>query len=267
MKKARQRKSPLRQRAGEPTGNQSGKDAAKSIELTAGLEARANPSREIKAGAGEVALGPSVTPVLPTALHRNGAGAVDPGGRSGVNTPAGEGSAMTQAVAPPSTAMELDHFGTFLRRARESRELVLADVAQKTKVARSTLELLERGQLADLPAGVYVRGFIRSFARAVGTDETEPLLMYERAVEAKCRAEKARDVTPVAELPVPMGPHADDEAMAPRRGLGLAVFVIILLLIATITLSLLLRRPPPSGEGLSLAPSLELPNPARTPPA
>jgi len=28
--------------------------------------------------------------------------------------------------------------------------------------------------------------------------------------------------------------------------------VIILLLIATITLSLLLRRPPPSGEGLSL---------------
>jgi len=231
------------------------------------LEARANPGREIKAGAGEVALGPSVTPLLPTALHRIGAGAVDPGGRSGVNTPAGEGSAMTQAVAPPSTAMELDHFGAFLRRARERRELVLADVAQKTKVARSTLELLERGQLADLPAGVYVRGFIRSFARAVGTDETEPLLMYERAVEAKCRAEKARDVTPVAELPVPMGPHADDEAMAPRRGLGLAVFVIILLLIATITLSLLLRRPPPSGEGLSLAPSLELPTPARTPPA
>jgi len=28
--------------------------------------------------------------------------------------------------------------------------------------------------------------------------------------------------------------------------------VIVLLLIATITLSLLLRRPPPSGEGLSL---------------
>lgn len=175
---------------------------------------------------------------------------------------------MTQAVAAPSTAMEQEHFGTFLRRARESRDLVLTDVAQKTKVARTTLELLERGQLADLPAGVYVRGFIRSFARAVGTDETEPLLMYERAVEAKSRAEKARDVTPVAELPpVPMGAHPDDEAMAPRRGLGLAVFVIILLLIATITLSLLLRRPPPSGEGLSLAPAREMSTPSRTPSA
>jgi hypothetical protein len=43
-----------------------------------------------------------------------------------------------------------------------------------------------------------------------------------------------------------------EEAASSRRGLGLAVFVIVLLLIATITLSLLLRRPPPSGEGLSL---------------
>jgi len=196
-----------------------------------------------------------------------GADGVDRENRSGVNTPPGDGPSATPAVAALPTAMDKEHFGTFLRRARESRELVLADIAQKTKVARSTLELLERGQLADLPAGVYVRGFIRSFARAVGTDETEPLLMYERAVEAKSRAEKARDVTPVAELPVPLGANADDEAMAPRRGLGLAVFVIILLLIATITLSLLLRRPPPSGEGLSLAPAIDMPITPRAPPA
>jgi cytoskeletal protein RodZ len=159
------------------------------------------------------------------------------------------------AVVAPTTIAEKEHFGSFLRRARESRDIVLSDVALKTKVARSTLELLEKGQLADLPAGVYVRGFIRSFARAVGADETAPLLMYEQAVEAKSRAEKTRDVTPVAEVPVTLGPGSDDEALAPRRGLGLAVFVIILLLIATITLSLLLRRPPPTGEGLSLAPT------------
>jgi cytoskeletal protein RodZ len=151
--------------------------------------------------------------------------------------------------------METEHFGTCLRRARENRDIVLADVALKIKVARSTLELIEGGQLAELPAGVYVRGFIRSFARAVGADETEPLLLFERALEAKSRAERTREVTPVTELPVtPPGANVDEEALTPRRGLGLAVFVIILLLIATITLSLLLRRPPPTGEGLSLAP-------------
>ena len=47
-------------------------------------------------------------------------------------------------------------------------------------------------------------------------------------------------------------PDEDDEH-GRRRGLGLAVFVIVLVLIATITFSLLLRRPPQSGEGLSMA--------------
>ena len=190
---------------------------------------------------------------------------------SAVENRAGEAATVATALKPvalPCSPMEKEqHFGSFLRRARESQGIVLADVALKTKVSRSTLELLEQGQLADLPAGVYVRGFIRSFARAVGADETEPLLMYERAVEAKSRAEKARDVTPVSEIPVPLGSTIDDEALAPRRGLGLAVFVIILLLIATITLSLLLRRPPPSGEGLSLAPPTSAPVAHRTPTA
>lgn len=159
--------------------------------------------------------------------------------------------------------MEKEHFGNCLRRARETRDISLSDVAQKTKVSRSVLELLEKGDLDLLPAGVYSRGFIRSFARAVGADEAEPLLLYERAMEARSAAEKARFTTPV-----PDGPDinalgaGDDETSAPRRNLGLAVFVIILLLIATITLSLLLRRPPPSGEGLSLVP---VPVPAAVP--
>lgn len=151
--------------------------------------------------------------------------------------------------------MEKDHFGNCLRRARESRDISLSEVSQKTKVSRSVLELLEKGDLDLLPAGVYSRGFIRSFARAVGADESEPLSLYQSAVEARTAAENARFVTPVPDPPAPP-PHqshqGDDETSAPRRGLGLAVFVIILLLIATITLSLLLRRPPPSGEGLSL---------------
>lgn len=261
MKRARQRRPPPAQRLEGQAPREAG--------LGGVIAVVAKPEREVKAHAPAVEIIPSVKPVSTDSPRLIRAQVVDPGDRSAVNTPAGEGAAMTQAVAGPSTAMEQEHFGTFLRRARESRDLVLTDVAQKTKVARSTLELLEGGRLAELPAGVYVRGFIRSFARAVGTDETEPLLMYERAVEAKSRAEKTRDVTPVAELPVPVGPHADDEAMTPRRGLGLAVFVIILLLIATITLSLLLRRPPPSGEGLSLAPEMHLHLPAwsRTPPA
>lgn len=149
--------------------------------------------------------------------------------------------------------METEHFGTVLRRAREARALLLSDVAQRTKVARTTLEAMEKGDLATLPAPVYVRGFIRAFARAVGANEVSPLGLYEQALAKRNAAKEEKESIPTVDpQAVADGASlADDESMAPRRGLGLAVFVIILLLIATITLSLLLRRPPQSGEGLS----------------
>ena len=164
--------------------------------------------------------------------------------------------------------MDTDSFGSCLRRAREKRQLTLREVAGATKIPRTTLESIEAGKLDELPADVFVRGFIRSYARLVGTDEAEPLENFERALNARRDAERAISSTPVvppaavpsgipnASLPSPpSAPIEDDSAMPRRGGLGLAVFVIILLLIATITLSLLLRRPPPSGEGLSDATS------------
>src|SRR5450432_2634581 len=151
--------------------------------------------------------------------------------------------------------MDTDSFGSGLRRAREKRQLSLRDIAGATKIPCSTLERIEASNLDELPADVFVRGFIRSFARAVGTDENEPLHGFERALNARRNAEHARSSTPVVAPPAAAA-APDDETATPRRGgLGLAVFVIILLLIATITLSLLLRRPPQSGEGLSDATS------------
>jgi len=154
--------------------------------------------------------------------------------------------------------MDTDSFGSCLRRAREQRKLTLKEVAGATKIPRATLELIEAGNLDELPADVFVRGFIRSYARLVGADEAEPLHEFERALNARRDAERAIFSTPVAPEAVPAAvpsvasaPIEDDGAIPRRGGLGLAVFVIILLLIATITLSLLLRRPPPSGEGLS----------------
>src|SRR5579872_2395707 len=131
--------------------------------------------------------------------------------------------------------MDTDTFGSGLRRAREKRRLTLKEVAGATKIPRATLELIEAGNLDQLPADVFVRGFIRSYARLVGTDEAEPLHNFERALSARRDAELALSSTPVAVPPepvpgavaaVPSGPIEDDSAMPRRGGLGLAVFVI-----------------------------------------
>jgi len=83
-------------------------------------------------------------------------------------------------------------------------------------------------------------------------NEARPLSLFDRAVNAKTEAARAEAASPVID-PSLAGGVPDESETVRRRGLGLAVFVIVLVLIATITFSLLLRRPPQSGEGLSMA--------------
>jgi len=147
--------------------------------------------------------------------------------------------------------METSNFGSVLREARERRSISLADVARKTKLSKASLELLEEGRLEDLPPDVFVRGFIRSYARSVGLREAEPLGLFEQALDARRRAEQVLLMTPSTPANDTIDPAGEEET--PRRGIGLAVFVIIVLVLATITLSLFLRQPARSGEGLSLS--------------
>ena len=69
--------------------------------------------------------------------------------------------------------MDDEHFGNCLRRAREDRALTIGDISASTKVPRSAIEQLEAGALSSLPAHVFVRGFIRSYAKAVGINEAQ----------------------------------------------------------------------------------------------
>src|SRR5215468_11221927 len=66
----------------------------------------------------------------------------------------------------------------WLRAGRAHRGMSLDDVAKVTKIQPRILERLEAGKLEGLPAEVFVRGFVRSFARCVGLDEAEALRRY-----------------------------------------------------------------------------------------
>src|SRR5256885_10549978 len=116
-------------------------------------------------------------------------------------------------------AMETSNFGSLLRQARERRQISLAEVAERTKVPQWSLQLIEAGKIEDLPADVFVRGFIRSYARSVGIADSEPLGLFEEALAARRRVEEALAATPSAQPAE--GPPED----GPRRGIGIAVFV------------------------------------------
>ncbi|BCU82021.1 hypothetical protein JIR001_18040 [Polycladomyces abyssicola] len=67
--------------------------------------------------------------------------------------------------------------GRRLKRARESRELTLEDVAIITGIEPQYLQAIESGQLEALP-GPYVRSYLRSYALCVGEDPQALIRMY-----------------------------------------------------------------------------------------
>jgi cytoskeletal protein RodZ len=67
----------------------------------------------------------------------------------------------------------LSEIGAYLRQVREHQELSMETVASITKIPVRTLQAIETGDLEQLPEPVYIQGFIRRYADAIGTDGAE----------------------------------------------------------------------------------------------
>jgi cytoskeletal protein RodZ len=133
------------------------------------------------------------------------------------------------------------HFGGYLKAARTARGLTLGDLSRATKIKESMLELVETARLEELPADVFVVGFIKAYAREVGADAAEALRRY--------RASRGGALAPAPALNDEEQPLTSDETEGPLHGrrFGVALVVFLILIVATLTLSLLLRHS--SGGG------------------
>lgn len=85
-------------------------------------------------------------------------------------------------------------FGTLLRTTRAARELPLDEIARVTRIPLRSLEHLEHGRFDLLPADVFVRGFLRSYAQCVGLDADDIVRRY-----AACGLTPAPVASPQAE--------------------------------------------------------------------
>lgn len=69
--------------------------------------------------------------------------------------------------------------GRMLRRAREAKNLTVAAIATQMNLDLRTIEALERDDHASLPAPIFVRGYLRGYARLVDLREAEVLEAYQ----------------------------------------------------------------------------------------
>lgn len=84
----------------------------------------------------------------------------------------------------------MDSFGEYLKRERELRGVTLEEIVNATNISTSLLIAIENDDYSELPAEVFVKGFIRSYAKCIGTDPNEVVLAYEEwIVRAKNKGE------------------------------------------------------------------------------
>jgi cytoskeleton protein RodZ len=111
--------------------------------------------------------------------------------------------------------------GTVLRAARLAQNLGVGDVARQLKLSVGQVEALESGDFQRLPGPVFVRGFIRNYARLLRVDAG---LLVDSVAGGLPREEPRPAAPPSRNIPFP--------SAAPRRwhwyALGLAVIVAAL---------------------------------------
>ncbi len=69
-------------------------------------------------------------------------------------------------------------FGAFLRDARERAGISLRTIATNTKISMPSLEALERNDVARLPGGIFLRSFVRAYAKEVGLDPDDAIRRF-----------------------------------------------------------------------------------------
>ena len=139
----------------------------------------------------------------------------------------------------------MSSLGLHLRELREARGASLDDIARSTRVGRRHLEALESDSFAELPAPVFVKGFIRAFCEFLDAPSGEALGLYREAIGESVKAERVQSA-----------------ARAPssrRAGPLLVTFVLFLALGASLfALRIGLKGSPPQAPAVSgSAPGVE----------
>src|SRR5687767_13187268 len=127
--------------------------------------------------------------------------------------------------------------GAMLAAAREELNLTVSDVARHLKLTPAQVEALEEGAYERLPGRVFVRGFLRNYAKLLGVDPL-PLL---RRIEHEMPAPRVVEEQPQSpEAVMPTGEPS-------RVPLYLGIVAIVIAALAAYEFGF--NSPPSTGKG------------------
>src|SRR5690242_8711746 len=120
----------------------------------------------------------------------------------------------------------MDSIGRYLKRTREARAMSVEEISRATRIPVGSIDKIEADHFDDLPGEVFVRGFLKAYARAVSLPVEEVLARYTAS----------RRVAWVTPLPI-SAPARNSQG----KRFGVAIAFVLLLILFTLALSIVLR--------------------------
>jgi cytoskeletal protein RodZ len=135
-----------------------------------------------------------------------------------------ETQTTARAIEPRSETL-----GGYLRQQRLRRGASVAELSRVTRIPLASLEAIEADRFDELPGEVFVRGFLRAYAQALGELPAEILARYT----------SSRRVAFVTPLPMQTPLQAAREGQG--RRFGVAIAFVLLLILLSLALSIVLK--------------------------
>jgi len=135
--------------------------------------------------------------------------------------------------APSSGDLDIElpreTIGQQLRRQRERRNVSSGELSRVTRIPLASLDAIEGDRFDELPGEVFVRGFLRAYAQAVGLLPAEILARYT----------SSRRIAFVT--PLPMQTPLQAVRGGEGRRFGVAIAFVLLLILLSLAVSIVLK--------------------------
>lgn len=117
--------------------------------------------------------------------------------------------------------------GEYFRLVRETKRLSMDEVAMKTRIHAEFLKALEEENFAKLPDQVFVKGFVRSYARSLGLEEEEAIRRFDESAGSFYSKQDAREKLRVRQAEDERRRKANKKAVAAAAGVALLLLALL----------------------------------------
>ncbi len=84
---------------------------------------------------------------------------------------------------------KIENLGQYLKNIREEKKIPVAQVAQELKTSMDIIQAIDNNEYERLPAPIYVKGYLRSYAKYMGLDGEAIVELYKKLYPTETKQE------------------------------------------------------------------------------